>query len=186
MACVALLIWSAPFVSRGGWKVVLHVREGQNHLFTSHFLHLHCGEDGAGGAWRPLLRRRIWGLFRRRWSWRGRLLAMKREGQRWLRLSLSRPSSPSPTRFSSSNPSRCRWIFFFPSSLRQSSRSRAIPAASSAASYASFVGGARPSLLLPSHKDPTMVASDASGECGNRQSLCVVNDQPVGNPKRKV
>jgi hypothetical protein len=27
---------------------------------------------------------------------------------------------------------------------------------------------------------------DASGECGNRQSLCVVNDQLVGNPKRKV
>jgi hypothetical protein len=27
---------------------------------------------------------------------------------------------------------------------------------------------------------------DAPGECGNRQSLCVVNDQPVGNPKRKV
>jgi hypothetical protein len=28
--------------------------------------------------------------------------------------------------------------------------------------------------------------ADAPGECGNRQSLCVVNDQPVGNPKRKV
>jgi hypothetical protein len=40
MASVALLIWSAPFVSRGGWGVVLHVREGQIHLFTSHFLHL--------------------------------------------------------------------------------------------------------------------------------------------------
>jgi hypothetical protein len=92
-------------------------------------------------------------LFRRRWSWRGRLLAMKREGQGWLRL------SPSPTHVSSLNPSRQRWIFSFPSSLRQSSRSRAIPAASSAASYANFVGGVRPSLLLPGHKDPTMVAS---------------------------
>jgi hypothetical protein len=124
--------------------VVLHVREGQNRLFTSHFLHLHCGEDGAGGAWRPLLRRRVRGLFRRHSSWRGRLLAMKREGQGWLCLSLSCPSSPSPTRVSSSNPSRRHWIFSFPSSLRRSSRSRTIPAASSAASYASFVGGARP------------------------------------------
>jgi hypothetical protein len=35
--------------------------------------------------------------------------------------------------------------------------------------------------------DPaTVMRVDASGECGNRQSLCVVNDQPVGNPKRKV
>jgi hypothetical protein len=51
-----------------------------NRLFTSHFLHLHCGEDGAGGAWRPLLCRRVRELFRRRSSWRGRLLAMKREG----------------------------------------------------------------------------------------------------------
>jgi hypothetical protein len=106
MACVALLIWSAPFISRGGWEVVLHVREGQNHLFTSHFLHLHCGEDGAGGVWRPLLRRRVRGLFRRRWSWRGRLLAVEREGHGWLHLSLSRPSSPSPSHVSSSNPSR--------------------------------------------------------------------------------
>jgi hypothetical protein len=176
MECVALLIWSAPFISRGGWEVVLHVREGQNHLFTSHFLHLHCGEDGAGGAWRPLLRRRVPELFRRCWSWRGRLLAMKREGQGWLRLSLSRPSSSSPTRVSSSNPSRRRWIFSFPSSLRRSSRSWAIPGASSAASYASFVGGARPSLLLSGHKDPTMVASSdvelSSGNGGRLHQVC--------------
>jgi hypothetical protein len=46
-----------------------------------------------------------------------------------------------------------------PSSLRRSSRSRVIPAASSAASYANLVEGVRPSLLLPGHKDPTMVAS---------------------------
>jgi hypothetical protein len=76
--------------------MVLHVREGQNCHFTSHLLLLNCGEDGAGGAWRPLLRRRVRGLFRRRWSWRGRLLAMKREGQGWLRLFLSRPSIPVP------------------------------------------------------------------------------------------
>jgi hypothetical protein len=69
---------------------------------------------------------------------------MKREGLGWLRLSLSCPSSPSPTRVSFSNPSRRRWISSFPSSLRRSSRSRTIAAASSAASYASFVGGARP------------------------------------------
>jgi hypothetical protein len=31
-----------------------------------------------------------------------------------------------------------------------------------------------------------MVVVDAPGECGNKQFLCVVNDQPVGNPKRKV
>jgi hypothetical protein len=36
------------------------------------------------------------------------------------------------------------------------------------------------------HAAVDLVASDASGECGNRQSLCVVYDQPVGNPKRKV
>jgi hypothetical protein len=51
MACVVLLIWSAPFISRGGWEVVLHVHEGQNRLFAYHFLHLQSGEDGAGGAW---------------------------------------------------------------------------------------------------------------------------------------
>jgi hypothetical protein len=138
MACVTLLIRSAPFVSRGDWEVVLHVHEGQNRLFTFHFLHLPCGEDEAGGAWRPLLRRRVRGLFQRRWSWRGRLLAMKREGQGWLRLSLSRSSSPSPIRVSSSNPSRRRWILSFPSSLRWSS--------SATSSAASFIGGARPSF----------------------------------------
>jgi hypothetical protein len=169
MACVALLMWSAPFVSHGGWEVVLHVREGQNRLFTSHFLHLHCGEDGAGGAWRPLLRRRVRELFRRRSSWRGRLLAMKREGLGWLRLSLSCPSSPSPTHVSSSNPScRRRWIFSFPSSLCQSSRSRTIPAASSTASYASFVGGARPrfwwSMVARGDKPSTDLTAAAPGD----------------------
>jgi hypothetical protein len=33
---------------------------------------------------------------------------------------------------------------------------------------------------------PGLKVGDAPSECGNRQSLCVVNDQPVGNPKRKV
>jgi hypothetical protein len=67
---------------------------------------------------------------------------MKREGQGWLHLSLSRPSSPNPTRVSSSNPSR-RWIFSSPSSLRRASRSRPIRTASSASSYVSLVGARR-------------------------------------------
>jgi hypothetical protein len=61
MVRVALLISSAPFVSRGGWEVVLHVSEGQNHLFASHFLQLHCEEDGAGDAWRRANHRRVQG-----------------------------------------------------------------------------------------------------------------------------
>jgi hypothetical protein len=60
--------------------VVLHIREGQNQLFVSHFLHLHCGKDREGGAWRWLLRRRVRG-FPCALVMEGRLLAMEREGQ---------------------------------------------------------------------------------------------------------
>jgi hypothetical protein len=39
---------------------------------------------------------------------------------------------------------------------------------------------------MPSSAIPDDMVVDASGEGGNRQSLCVANDQLVGNPKRKV
>jgi hypothetical protein len=35
--------------------------QGQNRLFLSHFLLLYCEEDGAGGAWRRVRRRRVRG-----------------------------------------------------------------------------------------------------------------------------
>jgi hypothetical protein len=41
-------------------------------------------------------------------------------------------------------------------------------------------------IIITAPSTSFLAPFDASGECGNRQSLRVVYDQPVGNPKRKV
>jgi hypothetical protein len=76
--------------------VVLLARQGQNRHFLSHFVLPSSRRTRVATAASPPGT----GLFRRRWSLRVCLLAMEREGQGLLLLSLSRPSSPNPTRVS--------------------------------------------------------------------------------------
>jgi hypothetical protein len=95
----------------------------------------------------------------------------------WTRVSSPRPRRP-PRAQRRSLRARLRLLRPCPSLQHADRLASGLPSPSSAST------SGHGALLVLNAKKLRLI--DASGECGNRQSLCVVNDQPVGNPKRKV